>query len=519
MRSLSLALALLVSVAAAVGAAEWEADIEELLSSDESAREGIIDRVVDAGPDWNDVAEYIAGRGYSTFPDAGVPVLRTTVCADTVERPWVLVVPESYDPATPTPLLMVLHGGVGRATLIEDPLEYVSDNEFVDMAAEMGWIAVLPFGQAGATWWDDVGMANIRNLVRTAKTELNVDDDRVWMIGFSDGASAGFAHAMVAPNDYAAFVALNGHIGVGSLDGDLPTFAPNIANTPMYVTTTFDDGLYPSARMRPTIEMAMRAGAEIFYREMPGEHDSDDVAGDLPAIARFLVRHPRDPFPSAITWEAVSGEFGACRWFAIDRVTPGKAAKWHRDHNVAMIDDRITVGFYPNWDFKGPGILVDGLSDGESAARSMGLKSGDLIVEADGAPVDSLAALDSWKEGIERGDEFALTVMRDGERKTLWGRFPEAANFFVFKREAPSARADARFSGNQIDIRSSRLGAFRVLIHPDMFRLDENIVVRVNGETVHDAIVRPDLSFMLRNFAENRDRSTLYVAELSVELD
>ncbi len=82
----------------------------------------------------------------------------------------------------------------------------------------------------------------------------------MWLGGFSDGASAAFLYGMVAPNDYAAFVALNGHMGVGSLDGNLPTYAPNLANTPVYAVTTFDDPLYPARVMRRTIEMAREAG-------------------------------------------------------------------------------------------------------------------------------------------------------------------------------------------------------------------------------------------------------------------
>jgi len=507
--------AMLPAIATASG---WETTLDRLLTAPVSEREELIAAVVDEAPEWHEVADRILSAGYAEFPEAGAPVLRTTVCSDTVERPWVLVVPESYDPEVPTPLLVVLHGGVGGATIAEDPLGEASDNELVDMATENGWVSLVPFGQAGATWWDDVGMDNIQRLLRKVKIELNIDDDRVWMAGFSDGGSAGFAHAMVAPTDYAAFLALNGHIGVGSLDGDLPTYAPNLANSPVYVTTTFDDGLYPSERMRPTIEMARRAGADIFYRELPGEHDFDDVAGDLPLMARFLERHPRDPFPHEITWEATSAEFGRCKWFAIDRVTTGRAARWHHVFNAALVDDRRTVGFFPQWDFEGSGILVDGISDEESAARSMGLRPGDIIVEADGAPIDSLAALDVWKEGVSRGDAFGFTVIRDGARVHLSGEFPPEANYNVFKRDAPSARATASFMANHVDVRASRLGAFSILVHPDMFHLDENLVVTVNGDVVYDEPVAPDIGFMLSNYVENRDRSLLYVAEVEIDL-
>ena len=465
------------------------------------------------------MAAAIEGMTFTDVDEKGIAVLRTTVCVDSVERPWVVVVPESYDPARPTPLLVALHGGVGAASLTEDPLGDVEENEFAALASEMGWLTLVPFGQDGATWWDDVGMANIRDLMRTVKMEFNVDDDRVWMIGFSDGASAGFAHAMVAPSDYAAFVALNGHIGVGSLDGELPTYAPNLANSPMYVTTTFDDGLYPSDRIRPTIEMARAAGGDIFYREFPGEHDFADIAGELPGIALFLTRHARDPFPPSITWEAMSRKFGECRWFAIDEVTIDEAAPWHVDHNASLVGDRITIGFHPDWEFEGTGIRVDLVVDDDVPARQMGLKEGDVIVAAGATATDSLAVLDEWKAGIERGDAFDLTVVREGERVVLRGRIPEPSNYFVFKRDAPSAKAVVSFAANAVDVEASRLGGFTVLVHPNMVRLEGDLTIRVNGETVHDDTVRPDLEFMLRNFLENRDRRLLYVAEIAVDLD
>lgn len=368
---------------------------------------------------------------------------------------------------------MVLHGGVGAAEVHDDPVGSVSENELGALALERGWIALFPFGQAGATWWDEAGMANIKTLVRTVKREFNVDDDRVWMAGFSDGASAGFAHAMLAPTDYSAFVALNGHMGVASLDGDLPTYAPNMAATPVFATTTFDDRLYPSRKMAPSIAMARAAGADIYYREFPGEHDFDDVVSELPAIARFLERHPRDPLPSRIVWEAGSTDLGKCRWLAIDRITTDEPSPWHVDHNVAFMDDRITIGFQPDYDFDGSGIRVGVLSDGDYPARNIGLVAGDVIVKADDARMDSLPDLDEWKATVERGDRFEMTVLRDGARVVLRGALPEPAGYFIFKRDVPSAAVRADFAANRIEVETSRVGAFRVLVHPDMVALDQ----------------------------------------------
>jgi hypothetical protein len=270
--------------------------------------------------------------------------------------------------------------------------------------------------------------------------------------------------------------------------------------------------------MRPTIEMAREAGADIYYREFPGTHDFEDVKAELPAIARFLKRHSRDPLPARIEWEAGAAEFGKCRWIAIDRITTDEPAAWHEDHNAALVDDRVTIGFQPDYDFEGTGILVGVLSDGDYPARSIGLTAGDVIVRADDARIDSLPDLNVWKETVERGDPFEMTVMRDGQEVVLRGELPPPAGYLIFKRDVPSAVVRASFGANRIDVETSRVGAFHVLVHPDMIALDQNLVIAVDGDVVFDDVVRPDLEFMLRNYLENRDRSLLYVAEVAVNL-
>jgi hypothetical protein len=516
-RAAALSLALLLAAHAA--AADWRDDLETLLSAPEGPeRDALIERVASDAPGWQSVAETIEAIAFDAPEAVGQSVLMSNVCADSVERPWVFRIPATYDPGVPTPMLLVLHGGASYPEITDDPVGYAEESELGDMAVESGWLVAFPFAQAGATWWDDVGMANIRAVVRAAKLRYNVDDDRVWMAGFSDGASAGFLHAMVSPDDFAAFVALNGHMGVGSLDGDLPTYAPNMSASPIYATTTFDDGLYPSSKMRPSIEMARKAGADILYHEMPGEHDFADVEARIPGIARFLDRHPRDPFPSRIAWEVGRPEFGRCKWFAIDRITPEAPAEWHVDHNVALVDDRVTIGFQPDYEFEGPGIRVAALSDGDYPARSVGLMADDVILSADGVRTDSLPDLDAWKETVERGDPFEMTVMRGDAELVLSGALPDPGSYLIFKREVPSALARVSYMSNRVELETSRVGAFTVFVHPEMIDMEQNLVIIADGDVVYDDRVEPDVEYLVRNFLENRDRRLLYVGAVSVEL-
>lgn len=511
--------ALILGFLTTLGAAQWEADLDRLLKTTSESEQGkLISKIVSARPSWEEVSDYLRNV---QFPEAetGKIHLRKTTCSDGVERSWILYVPFSYDPVHPTPLFVNLHGGVSRPEPIPDSeaLEFMKDNLFKNLAEENGWLLLFPFGQEGATWWDEVGMRNINNLVRTVKKEYNVDDDRVWLGGYSDGASAAFVNAMLNPTDYGAFIALSGHMGTGSLGGDLPTYAPNLYNTPIYAVTSFEDQLFPSAKMRATIEMAREAGGEIFYREQEGEHDFSYAEEELPKIVSFLLRHPRDPLPTRIAWEAAVPWFGTCRWFAIDRVSALEPADWHVDYNVVLTDDRITIGFRHDDTFPGPGIKVREIVEG-TAAEQMGLAEGDVIIRSGKKRIGDMDDLIAYKATLERGDSIELTVQRDGQEIVLEGKLPLPTNYYLFKRERPSAMARVSFSANRIDIEGSRVGAFRVFVHPDMIRLERPVVITYNGEEVFNQKVEPDIEFMLRNFLENRDRKLLYVAEIKVEI-
>ncbi len=272
MRSITTCLLILGWLAPAAQA-DWKEDLSKLVRAPASERGELTDAVLATAPGWSDLTEALTSLSFEA-KDASEAVVRSVTGTDGKKRPWVLVIPEGYDASKATPLMVVLHGGVSRPTIADDPSGYATGPSPLSiLSRRMKCLAAFPMGENGATWWDDVGIENVRRIVRMLKTEFNVDDDRVSLGGFSDGASAAFLYSMVDSTDYGALLALNGHLGVGSLAGKLPTFASNMANVPVYATTTFADGLYPSKRMRPTIRMAVAAGGRIRYREMQGGHD------------------------------------------------------------------------------------------------------------------------------------------------------------------------------------------------------------------------------------------------------
>ncbi|MBU1107333.1 MAG: PDZ domain-containing protein [Candidatus Riflebacteria bacterium] len=526
MKRLITALSVFLLISSVVAASDWQQNLQKLVkkgfenvasatAADMAFDMSEIEKTAAEAPSWQDLSNQLQNREYTQPENRGKLELHNFAGKDGKVRPWVLYVPETYWHKRPTPALIVLHGGVSRAELSDDPVEWASGSAFLTLARQNGWFAVFPFGQDGATWWDDVGMSNIRSQLQLVKETFNIDDDRVYLAGFSDGASGGFLHAMVAPDDFAAIVALNGHMGVGSLDGKLPTYAPNMTNTPIYAVTTDKDGLYPTAIMNSVIKMAQTAGASIFYRQLAGTHSFDYADTELPLIERFLDCHPREIMPTKIFWETGDTRFGRCRWLQVTKVLPIEPAEWHIDHNLAMMSDRITVGFMP--ETASAGVKVGKVIE-ETYAQKIGLQTGDIIVKANNVVVKDSDDLDTAKAGVKRGDQFDITVIRDEKAVELKGTLPDPELFYIFKREVPSAAVIASLSGNNITIKGSRLGRFNILITAGQFNLAEKLVITCDGNTVYNDFIKPDKEFMLENYLANRDRKLLPIAKIAVDL-
>ena len=128
-----------------------------------------------------DPAQYEEGRLSARPTTVSTP-------AETGELPLpgpdegILLVPSTYDPATPSPLAVTLHGCCGGAgsglSLLR---EFAEDNRM---------ILVAPEGGGGS--WDFGGgsdLAMIDEALREVFATYNVDPARVAVNGFSDGAS------------------------------------------------------------------------------------------------------------------------------------------------------------------------------------------------------------------------------------------------------------------------------------------------------------------------------------------
>lgn len=437
---------------------------------------------------------------------------------DSVARHFYFVIPPGYDPEEKSPLFVWLHGGVSTPDLrIMDPTSF-SEWHLIPRLLEEGYLIVFPCAQLDAVWWDTVGEAGIMSIVQWMKSTFRIHDSRIFVGGFSDGASGSFSLMMLHPDNFAAYTAFSGHIGVAALSDDRGTYLPSLYNRPGIVTHSDEDGLYPAAKMAPTITLAEEAGARIEYHTFSGfRHDPSYLPQIEDRVIEFLGETERIRFPEKIIWEA--GEPSGCDWLMVDSIISWPLIGEDRDYNTLLVYDRLQFGFYQDRAYEGNGILIAGTLDDDVPAARLGLTEGDIITGFMDEPVSTLEDIDLLQSEMRAGDWFSIEIQRDGETIYLEDSFNPPVYYWLFPRQNPSVRVEAACSDNQFDVTVNRFCRIRLLLHPEMVDFSNDIVVTCNDLEIFRGRVSEDGNFAMSNLMANLDVERCYTAELKLDLE
>jgi poly(3-hydroxybutyrate) depolymerase len=259
------------------------------------------------------------GRAYSKTVPTGAMKKRHGAFA------YWLVVPAAYDPAKRWQVRFQLHGGVMR------PDDSLRGDGSVRLAGD-GQIYVMPSGWADAPWWSDKQVASLRAILDDIKRDYNVDENRVFLSGVSDGATGLYYVATHDTTTYAAFLPLNGYYLVlrsPELELTSAIFLNNLRNKPFFIVNGGRDPLYPTNVVEPSIGHLDRGGVRITYLPQPeAGHDTSWWPDVKEPFERFTRAHPRAPLPDTLTWEvSETRTWNRAHWLVIDALgsTPDDA--------------------------------------------------------------------------------------------------------------------------------------------------------------------------------------------------
>lgn len=442
--------------------------------------------------------------------------------ADTLTAPYYLYIPKSYKPGTPQPMVVALHGGVSRPSFRADFHESLSpeNNPLIDIAEKEGWVVLYPLGKLGCEWWTKTGMDNILWQIRWVKERVNIDDDKVFLTGISDGGSGSYFMALLDPGVFAGFLPVIGQMNVGTYVTGEPIYPRNLKNRPLVAWNTENDPLYPDSQARKLVTKSLRAGANIDYRMVPGlGHDASFLKDETGTLVSFIRRNSRNPFANRVTWEAGNPEFGQCDWLTITGIdTLAKAAPWHTIIQDTLADRRVSLGFFNDDAYQGKGVLVKQIAGPDTPSAQCGLLAGDIITALDGKPCTDIKEFLTLRDTKKRGQRFTLTVTRDERVIKLKGKLPPAQRYAAFDYADVPGMVMGRFYANTFEVRTSRVNELSLKISPEMVDLDQPVRILINGKTVFNERVSIDRDFMVSQFDRTFDRKAVWVREITVKV-
>lgn len=170
----------------------------------------------------------------------GVDVERQLV-VDGLERSYIMHPPSGYDPATPAPVVLVFHGATNNANIIMNNtgLSAKADREgFIavylngtSIKAERSfyWNAGACCGTASDTDVDDV--AFVQAVLDDLSILVNLDPQRVYATGFSNGGMLAHRLACELPGRFAAIAAVSGTLNALTCEPGEPVSVLHIHGT------------------------------------------------------------------------------------------------------------------------------------------------------------------------------------------------------------------------------------------------------------------------------------------------
>lgn len=324
-------------------------------------KQGLLHRLNFNGP----VASiYQQLKAYNAYPKINRQLLSMQFkFNDTLHNSFSVILPKDYDPTRKYPLLFFLHGAVRgntRYSDYSDKRDTTGWNRYYTKYANINKvIMVYPSGTKDYNWmFPDKGFYMIPAILTQIKNVVNVDDDKVFISGHSNGATGSFSYAMKQPSPFTGFYGFNTRPEV--LTGG--TYIRNLLNRSFFNVSTDEDYYYPPAA-HDSLNKVMKALHADYqdhrYNGFP--HWFPAFKESEPAYQLLfddLIKRKRNAFQPNIQWETDDTKYGRCDWISITSLdTLAAIAPWQK-----LINFKITK--WVKLDKDDEAIFVDTVKNG-----------------------------------------------------------------------------------------------------------------------------------------------------------
>lgn len=260
--------------------------------------------------------------------------------------PYFVYIPKGYDPSRETALLVYYKGGwLSRDSLPAGYRDEIrADNPTYAYLDKYNVIEIFPALEKKLAIYGYYGYEHLRRMIADTKSLFNIDDNRVYLSGFSDGGKTVYLAANLVPSAFACFYPINGSIVS-------PPFYANYISRPVYAFVAQKDQLTDYRSILSKAVYANSLGANWYCRLLPGRHFYHPYQQDvLPLLFLHLQNVTRNPFPVSITYHRSFDyeEFTGIDWLQMQVNTSKAPEPFHFTdsvHTYAGDGEAMTIGY------------------------------------------------------------------------------------------------------------------------------------------------------------------------------
>ena len=195
--------------------------------------------------------------------------------------------------------MTMLHGGGGNGTDNLAQLNFLS-NGMIKAADERGALIYAP--QAASGWGSTITTNRVMTMINRALSEWNVDNERLYMLGYSNGGGGTWNMLSRYDGRFAAAIAMSG-VAPGS-----DFVASRLVDTPIVAIHARDDATVSVNTSRNVINAILSAGHEPLPTYLPASNPATfflsnanlashqflrDLVAQMGGANNFLISNPQ----------------------------------------------------------------------------------------------------------------------------------------------------------------------------------------------------------------------------------
>ena len=481
-----------------------------------------IDPILKTGVSFEDALTRVRhGRAYEADVPRGLQFGRHRTF-DGIDHEYAFVIPKDYDPSRPYQVRFQLHGGIARA---RPPV--VNRIRVDALPSGVEEIAVFPGGWVQSLWWSATQVDNLARILDRLKRTYNIDENRVYLTGTSDGGTGVYYMAFRDPTPWASFLPLIGDmmvLGTPAVRAEGEIYPGNAVNKPFYVVNTGRDPPVSSARggavCRSSAEARRPRGVPCRIRSWTIRQSGGRTSARVRVVrarssARAVARRDlvadragRSIQPRALA-DHRSAWIGRGREPAARHATCCGAGASSISACGSTRPSIAAVARTRSWRARTPSASACGPAIASSRSTATTVETGRDIAEEMARWEAGRSPSGSWSSAT------AIAWCWKGRSSPTEVEVPPTP---IFPRRKPSGRVDLVRRGNVVEASTEGVRAFTLLLSPSIFDFRRPITVVANGRTAFEGMVEPSVATLLKWAARDNDRTMVFGAELNIEL-